>query len=177
MIPVVPAAHYSCGGIKTDLQGRTNLEDLYASGEVTMTGVHGANRLASNSLLEAMVFSNAIYKSISRLEAKNGRSKSSIRKAKNTKEKNNKLLRQYYNNIYNWNDDGTENTEEWILISHNKKEIKEIMSDYVGIVRNTIRLERAYRRVKMMKEEIKDKSISMSDLYGIFSSKSVNSEK
>lgn len=156
MIPVVPAAHYSCGGIITDLQGRTNLEDLYASGEVTMTGVHGANRLASNSLLEAMVFSNAIFESIAgdRSSEKNVKSGNGILKKEINKKE--KILRQYYNSIYNWNEDGTENTEEWILISHNKKEIKEIMSDYVGIVRNTIRLERAYRRVKMMKDEIKD---------------------
>lgn len=156
MIPVVPAAHYSCGGIITDLHGKTNVEDLYASGEVTMTGVHGANRLASNSLLEAMVFSNAIYESIavSILTKKDGKSVNG--KLKRENEKREKILRQYYNSIYNWNEDGTENTEEWILISHNKKEIKEIMSDYVGIVRNTIRLERALRRVKMMKDEIKD---------------------
>jgi len=156
MIPVVPAAHYSCGGIITDLHGKTNIEDLYASGEVTMTGVHGANRLASNSLLEAMVFSNAIFNSIAGLMKSEENEKSGTGKINKEKEKKKKLLRQYYNSIYNWNDDGTENTEEWILISHNKKEIKEIMSDYVGIVRNTIRLERAYRRVKMMKDEIKD---------------------
>ena len=156
MIPVVPAAHYSCGGIITDLHGKTNIEDLYASGEVTMTGVHGANRLASNSLLEAMVFSNAIFNSIAGLMKSEENEKSGPGKINKEKEKKKKLLRQYYNSIYNWNDDGTENTEEWILISHNKKEIKEIMSDYVGIVRNTIRLERAYRRVKMMKDEIKD---------------------
>ena len=156
VIPVVPAAHYSCGGIITDLHGKTNIEDLYASGEVTMTGVHGANRLASNSLLEAMVFSNAIFNSIAGLMKSEENEKSGPGKINKEKEKKKKLLRQYYNSIYNWNDDGTENTEEWILISHNKKEIKEIMSDYVGIVRNTIRLERAYRRVKMMKDEIKD---------------------
>ncbi len=149
MIPVVPAAHYSCGGIKTDLEGKTNVDDLYASGEVTMTGVHGANRLASNSLLEAMVFSDAIYDSI--LSEKNQKGKKNSGKNIASKED----LDEISNNIYDWNDDGTENTEEWILISHNKKEIKEIMSDYVGIVRNTIRLERAYRRMKMMRDEIK----------------------
>jgi len=142
MIPVVPAAHYTCGGIKTDLNGKTNVKDLYASGEVTMTGVHGANRLASNSLLEAMVFSNAIYKDIS------GKM--------NSKNYSRKNLAETKKNIYDWNDDGMENTEEWILISHNKKEIKEIMSDYIGIVRNTLRLERAYRRIRMMNDEIKD---------------------
>ncbi len=65
-------------------------------------------------------------------------------------------LRKIYDNIYDWDDEGTANTEEWILISHNKKEIKEIMSDYVGIVRNTLRLERANRRINMMKEEVND---------------------
>jgi len=148
MIPVVPAAHYSCGGIKTDLQGRTNIDGLYASGEVGMTGVHGANRLASNSLLEAMVFSNAIFDDI-----KAGLSDAGLKTSGSDLKKNLKLI---YENIYNWNEDNTENTEEWILISHNKKEIKEIMSDYVGIVRNTFRLERSYRRIKMMMDETED---------------------
>jgi len=171
LIPVVPAAHYSCGGIKTDLNGKTNIENLYASGEVTMTGVHGANRLASNSLLEAMVFSDSIYKSIANSERsmvkrdppaaesderrKTEDARLAKRARRNAKKKNGEL-RRIYDKVYDWNEEGTENTEEWILISHNKKEIKEIMSDYIGIVRNTIRLERAYRRMKMMKEEIKD---------------------
>jgi L-aspartate oxidase len=137
MIPVVPAAHYSCGGIKTDLSGRTDLKNLYACGEVTMTGVHGANRLASNSLLEAVVFSNSIFESI-----KTDSEEIDVDK--------------FYDNIYDWDDSGTENAEEWILISYNKRETKEIMSDYVGIVRNTYRLERAYRRIKMMKDEVRD---------------------
>lgn len=140
MVPVVPAAHYSCGGIKTDLHGKTSVENLFACGEVTMTGVHGANRLASNSLLEALVFSNAIDEYFA--------------KHFNKDKKDN--LTKNYNNILDWNDKGTVNAEEWILISHNKKEIKEIMSDYVGIVRNTIRLKRAYRRVLMMKDEIRE---------------------
>lgn len=140
MIPVVPAAHYSCGGIKTDLHGKTNIENLFACGEVTMTGVHGANRLASNSLLEALVFSNAIDEYFE----------------KNFKKEKKEYFSKLYNNILDWNDKGTVNTEEWILISHNKKEIKEIMSDYVGIVRNTIRLKRALRRILMMKEEIRE---------------------
>ncbi len=163
MIPVVPAAHYTCGGIVTDLNGRTNLENLYASGEVTMTGVHGANRLASNSLLEAMVFSNAIYEDVRRVTQDEKRGISNVNsqtsdvKRENAAKKNkSKELKKIYDNIYDWNEDETENTEEWILISHNKKEIKEIMSDYVGIVRNKIRLERAYRRMKLMKDEIED---------------------
>ncbi|HRB01280.1 MAG TPA: L-aspartate oxidase [Ignavibacteria bacterium] len=149
MIPVVPAAHYTCGGLKTDLRGRTSLTDLYASGEVTMTGVHGANRLASNSLLEAMVFSNAIYEDI-----KNIYQNSDKKVFKNLTDK--EYPAKLKDNIYDWDDDGMENTDEWILISHNKKEIKEVMSDYVGIVRNMLRLERAYRRIKMMREEIKE---------------------
>ncbi len=146
MIPVVPAAHYSCGGIKTDLHGRTNLKNLYATGEAAMTGVHGANRLASNSLLEAMVFSNAIFESIASQYNKknNGRASDKIN------------LSKIYDEVYDWNEEGTENAEEWILVSHNKKEIKELMSDYIGIVRNTIRLERAFRRMKMMMEEIEE---------------------
>lgn len=139
-IPVVPAAHYVCGGIKTDLRGRTNIKNLYACGEVTMTGVHGANRLASNSLLEGMVFANAIYDDLSKIYSRD-------------KVTNNVKI---YDKIYNWDDSGTENTEEWILISHDKREIKELMSDYVGIVRNTYRLERAMRRLKMLKTEIND---------------------
>ena len=140
MIPVVPAAHYSCGGIKTDLQGKTNIENLFACGEVTMTGVHGANRLASNSLLEALVFSNAINEYFTQ----------------HFGEEKKQDLSKLYNNVLNWDDSGTVNPEEWILISHNKKEIKEIMSDYVGIVRNTIRLQRALRRILMMKDEIRE---------------------
>lgn len=156
MIPVVPAAHYSCGGIKTDLKGRTNIENLFASGEVTMTGVHGANRLASNSLLEAMVFSNAIYETI-KVEASALLNKKSVSKNHLAlQNRNRRHLKNIYDNIYNWNEEGTENTEEWILISHDKREIKEIMSDYIGIVRNTIRLERAFRRMKMMCDEIED---------------------
>lgn len=142
MIPVVPAAHYACGGIKTDLNGKTNLKNLYACGEVTMTGVHGANRLASNSLLEAVVFSDAIYHS--------------IKKEKNNKSNNNNNLKDIHNDVLNWDDKGTVNAEEWILIRHNKREIKEIMGDYVGIVRNSYRLKRALRRIKMMKDEIKE---------------------
>ncbi len=144
MIPVVPAAHYACGGIITDLNGRTSLKNLFACGEVSMTGVHGANRLASNSLLEAVVFSDAIFKFLSAnisasLSKKNGSSK-------------NKLSKE----ILDWNDKGTINADEWVLISHDKREIKEIMNDYVGIVRNTVRLKRAFRRIKMLREEIKE---------------------
>lgn len=146
MIPVVPAAHYACGGVKTDLNGKTNVENLFACGEVAMTGVHGANRLASNSLLEAVVFSDSIYQYM----------KTNIKKIKQEEFLTKKQLKGLSENIYEWDDSGTTNADEWILISHNKKEIKEIMSDYVGIVRNTYRLKRALTRIKMMKKEIKE---------------------
>lgn len=144
MIPVVPAAHYACGGVMSDLNGRTNINNLFTCGEVSMTGVHGANRLASNSLLEGVVFSKEIVNFI--------KNEIKTRKIK----KSEKDLIELRDKILDWDDSGTENTEEWILISHNKHEIKEIMSDYVGIVRSTYRLKRAFRRIKMMREEIKE---------------------
>ena len=144
MIPVVPAAHYACGGVKTDINGKTNIENLFACGEVTMTGVHGANRLASNSLLEAVVFSDSIYKYM----------KSNIGDIKKYEFLPKAELNKLAKNIYEWDDSGTKNADEWILISHNKHEIKDIMSDYVGIVRNTYRLQRGMTRIKMMKKEI-----------------------
>ncbi len=133
LVPVVPAAHYSCGGVMTDVFGRTNVQGLLAAGEAAMTGVHGANRLASNSLLEAIVFS---YRA-----AKAGRE--FILTNKNI-----------IPDIPNWDDSGTFNSEEWVLISHDVKEIKEIMWDYVGIVRSDLRLDRASRRINFIKDEI-----------------------
>ena len=134
-IPVVPAAHYSCGGVVTDLWGRTSIIGLYAAGEVAMTGVHGANRLASNSLLEALVFSDRA-------------AKDSIRFVKENELKIPK--------IPDWIDTGKFNMEEWVLISHDRKEIQQIMWDYVGIIRSTLRLERAKRRIELIKSEIEE---------------------
>jgi len=135
-IPVVPAAHYMCGGVETDLWGRTNIENLYAAGEVSCTGVHGGNRLASNSLLECLVFADRIAKDIASQKKIDFLSESQ--------------------NIPPWNKEGTKNAEEWILVSHNLKEIKTIMSDYVGIVRSNLRLLRASRRIQLIREEVKD---------------------
>lgn len=135
LIPVVPAAHYACGGVFTDLVGRTNIKNLFACGEVAMTGVHGANRLASNSLLEAIVFSERA-------------ATTSIEIVSNQKNQ--------IPEIPEWDDSGTFNTEEWILISHDRKEIQEIMWDYVGIVRSDLRLERAIRRLNFIHEEIEN---------------------
>ena len=131
MIPVAPAAHYSCGGIKTDEWGRSSIKNLYACGECASTGLHGANRLASNSLLEAMVFAHRCYLDvIERLEKIN-----------------------FLDDIPDWNAQGTSEPKEMILITQSLKEIQLIMSDYVGIVRNDIRLQRAMRRLDLLWEE------------------------
>lgn len=133
-VPVVPAAHYSCGGVVTDLEGHTTIHDLYACGEVSMTGVHGANRLASNSLLEAIVFSHRAAEAA-------GRDSGRV---------------DAIPPIPRWDESGTYNTDEWVLISHDRKEIQTIMWDYVGIVRSNHRLERARRRLRLIKDEVKD---------------------
>jgi L-aspartate oxidase len=132
-IPVVPAAHYACGGVVTDIHGRTSILGLYAAGEVSMTGVHGANRLASNSLLEALVFGD-------RAAAVSTEFLHSSRPPR-------PALRE-------WDESGTFNSEEWVLISHNRREIQQIMWDYVGIVRSTLRLERAERRLDLIYQEV-----------------------
>lgn len=128
MIPVAPAAHYSCGGIKTDEWGRTSIQRLYACGECASTGLHGANRLASNSLLEAMVFGHRCY-----LDSK-------------------ALVDQYAfeESIPDWNAAGTTEPSEMILITQSQKELQQIMSDYVGIVRTDIRLDRAMKRLDLL---------------------------
>ena len=138
MIPVSPAAHYSCGGVKTDEWGKTSINNLYAAGECASTGLHGANRLASNSLLEAMVFAHRAYKK-------------SIEPVK----KENKLTGKinFETAIPDWNAAGTTAPKEMILITQSLKEMKLLMSDYVGIVRNNERLQRAHRRLDLLHEE------------------------
>jgi len=130
-IPVAPAAHYSCGGIKTDEWARSSIINLYACGEAASTGLHGANRLASNSLLEAMVFGNRAFINI--CETIDNIS--------------------IANDIPDWNEQGTTAPTEMILITQSLKEVQQIMSDYVGIVRTDIRLERAMRRIDLLHEE------------------------
>jgi L-aspartate oxidase len=140
MIPVAPAAHYSCGGIKTDEFGRTSIKQLYACGECASTGLHGANRLASNSLLEAMVFGHRAYlDSIKALEEYE--SKRSV-EAETAKQ-----------HIPDWNAEGTREPKEMILITQSFKELQQIMSDYVGIVRTNVRLSRAMKRLDLLFEE------------------------
>lgn len=131
LIPVAPAAHYSCGGIKTDEWGRTSISHLYACGECASTGLHGANRLASNSLLEAMVFAHRCFVDAT---AKIG--------SVTFKEK-----------IPDWNAKGTTAPKEMILITQSLKELQQVMSDYVGIVRTDERLKRAMRRIDILHEE------------------------
>jgi L-aspartate oxidase len=135
MIPVSPAAHYSCGGVKTDEQAHTSIRNLYAAGECASTGLHGANRLASNSLLEAMVFAHRAF--LDTVEKFKERSV-----AENTEGR-----------IPDWNTAGTTAPKEMILITQSTKEMKLIMSDYVGIVRNNERLQRANRRLDLLHEE------------------------
>ena len=131
MIPVSPAAHYSCGGIKTDEWGRSSIRNLYACGECASTGLHGANRLASNSLLEAMVFAHRCF-----LDVRERAGSLSFRQ-----------------DIPDWNAKGTTDPKEMILITQSLKELQQVMSDYVGIVRNDIRLQRALRRLDLLWEE------------------------
>ena len=137
MIPVSPAAHYSCGGVKTDEWARTSIKNLYAAGECASTGLHGANRLASNSLLEAMVFAHRAFKNavmqINQLSIPSWGGGGSL--------------------VPDWNAAGTSVPGEMILITQSLKELKLLMSDYVGIVRNNERLKRANRRLDLLHEE------------------------
>jgi L-aspartate oxidase len=140
MIPVVPAAHYTCGGIKVDEYGRSSIDNLYASGECSSTGLHGANRLASNSLLEALVFSHRA-------------ANDAINKLKSI---------DLCEEIPDWDAEGMVLNEEMILITQSLKELQSIMSNYVGIVRSNLRLQRAFDRSELLYSETEalfDKSI------------------
>lgn len=134
MIPVVPACHYMCGGIKVDEMGRSNIHRLYACGECSSTGLHGANRLASNSLLEAMVFA--------------------LRIAQDIVEKIN--IWSINEDIPAWDAHGTTDPKEMVLITQSLKEMKEVMSSYVGIVRSNVRLKRALDRLYLLYQETEE---------------------
>jgi len=131
-IPVVPAAHYTCGGVVTDLHGRTDLPGLYAVGETTYTGLHGANRLASNSLLECVVLGRSCAEDILRRPE------------------------PAHPALPAWDESQVENADEQVVIAHNWDELRLLMWNYVGIVRTTKRLERALHRIKLLKSEIDD---------------------
>ena len=134
MIPVVPTAHYTCGGIKVDEFGRSSILNLYASGECSSTGLHGANRLASNSLLESLVFSHrASVEAISQVKQIS-----------------------HCHEIPDWNAEGMVLNEEMILITQSMKELQAIMSSYVGIVRSNLRLQRAFDRLELLYRESED---------------------
>jgi len=134
MIPVVPACHYVCGGISTDQFGKTSIKQLYAAGECTCSGLHGANRLASNSLLEGLVFGHRVALNISESIDKIG----------------------FRNNIPDWNTRGTSEPKELVLITQSWKELKEIMSYYVGIVRTDKRIKRALDRLWILYRETEE---------------------
>lgn len=131
-IPVVPAAHYTCGGVLTDLDARTDIQGLYAVGEVACTGLHGANRMASNSLLECLVFAE--------------------RAAKNILSKLPQLA--YPQSLPNWDESQVSDSDEEIVVSHDWDELRRFMWDYVGIVRTNKRLSRAMRRLELLKDDI-----------------------
>lgn len=135
LIPVVPAAHYACGGVAVNEFSQTTINGLFACGEVSMTGVHGANRLASNSLLEAVVYANRVSITIREML---------------------KNIVTPIPEIPQWDDSGTLSSDELVLITHSLKESKQTMWDYVGIVRSNNRLERAKRRISNLSEEIEN---------------------
>lgn len=145
MIPVVPAAHYLCGGIKVGIDGESTIRRLYAVGECASTGLHGANRLASNSLIEAIVYAH--------------------KAAVHTLESYKNI--DFNDKVPDWNYEGTTHTEEMVLITQSYKEMQQIMSNYVGIVRSNLRLERALVRLEIIyreTEELYKKSILTQNL-------------
>ena len=131
-IPIVPAAHYTCGGVMVDDHGRTDVEGLYAIGEVSYTGLHGANRMASNSLLECLVYGWSAAEDITRCMP----------------------YAHGVSTLPPWDESRVENPDERVVIQHNWHELRLFMWDYVGIVRTTKRLERALRRITMLQQEI-----------------------
>ena len=133
-IPVAPAAHYLCGGIKVDLDARSSIHRLYAIGECACTGLHGGNRLASNSLIEAVVYAEtAAAHSLAHVD-----------------------YYDYHDSIPEWNDEGTLSNDERVLITGAAREVGQIMSAYVGIVRSNLRLKRAWVRLDLLYEETEE---------------------
>jgi len=134
LIPIVPAAHYTCGGIMIDTNGKTDVDNLYAVGEASYSGLHGANRLASNSLLECLVFARATAQHIS----------------------SNLTTRYKHYHLPHWDESQVTDSDEDIVVAHNWDELRRFMWDYVGIVRTNKRLERALNRTELLKREINE---------------------
>jgi L-aspartate oxidase len=134
-LPVVPAAHYFCGGVRVDAQGRTSLHNLYAIGEVSCTGLHGANRLASNSLLEGIAYADFVYHDLIHRKDLSALSHTRVRE---------------------WDSGKATDSDEAVVIKQNWDEIRRLMWNYVGIVRSDKRLTRAWRRIQILREEIKE---------------------
>ncbi len=134
MIPVAPCAHYLCGGIAVDLNGESSIKRLYALGECSRTGLHGGNRLASNSLIEAVVYADAAARHAA-MQIPGY---------------------DFRDDIPQWNDEGTSNPEEMVLITQSEKEVNQIMAYYVGIVRSDLRLRRAWNRLDILYQETED---------------------
>jgi L-aspartate oxidase len=134
MIPIIPAAHYCCGGIEVDQYSCTSISNLYASGECSCTGLHGANRLASNSLLESLVYSHrAFLDSVKRIPTTS-----------------------FCDEVPDWNAEGMVLNEELSLVTQSRKEVQQIMTNYVGIVRSDLRLRKAFKRMKLIYEETEE---------------------
>jgi len=133
-IPVTPAAHYCCGGVRVDLNGETSIRNLYALGETSCTGLHGANRLASNSLIEAVVYGDQAARHATSLLSKV----------------------DFQDGIPDWDFEGTQHTEEMLLIIQQKREMQQIMSNYVGIIRSNLSLKRAMRRLELIWQETEE---------------------
>ena len=133
-IPVVPAAHYTCGGIVINATGETDIENLYAIGETCFSGLHGANRMASNSLLECFVVA---FGAATNIQAKYATT-------------------EFTSAVPAWDESRVTDSDDEVLVSHNWDEIRRVMWDFVGIVRNSKRLNRAERRIKLLREEVRD---------------------